>query len=103
MSFSSNQVVALTGISLRQLQWWDERGLVSPAREGRNRLYSLADPTRLPVTGALHPPEAGMSRRQPPAHRVQKVFRPCLWQGFFVLAPTQTATEEPKGNGTQAP
>ena len=49
MSFSSNQVAALTGISLRQLQWWDERGLVSPARQGRNRLYSLADLTEISV------------------------------------------------------
>ena len=49
MSFSSNQVAALTGISLRQLQWWDERGIVSPARDGRNRLYSLADLTEISV------------------------------------------------------
>ncbi len=31
----------LTGISLRQLQWWDERGIVVPARDGHRRVYSL--------------------------------------------------------------
>ncbi len=40
---TSNQVMQFTGISARQLQWWDERGLVSPAREGRRRLYSFDD------------------------------------------------------------
>ena len=68
MSFSSNQVVALTGISLRQLQWWDERGLVSPAREGRNRLYSLADLTEISVICELR--ERGFSLQ-----RVRRVIR----------------------------
>ena len=41
--FTSNEVVALTGITPRQLQWWDERGIVAPAREGHRRVYSLDD------------------------------------------------------------
>ena len=39
--FTSQQVIALTGITPRQLQWWDERGVVKPEREGHRRLYSL--------------------------------------------------------------
>ena len=31
----------MTGITPRQLQWWDERGVVKPAREGHRRLYSM--------------------------------------------------------------
>ena len=42
-SFTTRAVVELTGISLRQLQWWDERGIVVPAREGHSRVYSLDD------------------------------------------------------------
>src|ERR1700686_5528990 len=38
--FSSNDVMALTGITARQLQWWDERGVVVPSREGHRRVYS---------------------------------------------------------------
>jgi DNA-binding transcriptional MerR regulator len=38
--FTTNDVIALTGISARQLQWWDERGVVKPARAGHRRLYS---------------------------------------------------------------
>ncbi len=36
-------MVRLTGISLRQLQWWDERGIVVPSRDGHKRVYSLDD------------------------------------------------------------
>ena len=39
--FTSHQVIRLTGITPRQLQWWDERGVVCPDREGHRRLYSL--------------------------------------------------------------
>jgi DNA-binding transcriptional MerR regulator len=39
--FSSQEVVALTGVTARQLQWWDERGVVKPEREGHRRLYSM--------------------------------------------------------------
>ena len=31
--FSSNEVLALTGITARQLQWWDERGIVVPQHQ----------------------------------------------------------------------
>jgi DNA-binding transcriptional MerR regulator len=41
--FTSRDVVRLTGITLRQLQWWDERGIVVPSREGHRRLYSMDD------------------------------------------------------------
>ena len=42
-AFTSREVVQLTGISLRQLQWWDERGIVVAARDGHRRVYSLDD------------------------------------------------------------
>ncbi|HUI83078.1 MAG TPA: MerR family transcriptional regulator [Candidatus Binatia bacterium] len=41
--FTSREVVGLTGISPRQLQWWDEQGIVAPAREGHRRIYSPDD------------------------------------------------------------
>ena len=51
--FTSAQVVRLTGITPRQLQWWDERGIVVPKREGRRRLYSADDITEIAVICAL--------------------------------------------------
>lgn len=40
---TSNEVMQLTGITARQLQWWDECGIVVPQRLAHRRLYSLAD------------------------------------------------------------
>jgi DNA-binding transcriptional MerR regulator len=43
LQFTSADVIELTGITARQLQWWDERKIVVPKRHGRNRAYSLDD------------------------------------------------------------
>ena len=39
----------LTGITPRQLQWWDERRIVVPARAGHQRVYSLDDLTEVAI------------------------------------------------------
>jgi DNA-binding transcriptional MerR regulator len=38
--FTSSEVIELTGITARQLQWWDERGIVTPAHQGHRRIYN---------------------------------------------------------------
>jgi len=38
--FTTNEVIALTGLTGRQLQWWDERGLITPERQGHRRIYN---------------------------------------------------------------
>ena len=48
-SFTSQEVVRLTGITPRQLQWWDERSIVVPARQGHKRIYSFCDLTEVAV------------------------------------------------------
>ena len=47
--FTSQEVVVLTGITPRQLQWWDERGVVEPLRQGHRRLYSVKNVTEVAV------------------------------------------------------
>ena len=66
--FSSREVRALTGITLRQLQWWDERRIVVPAREGHRRLYSEEDLAEVAVICELR-------RRGFSLQRVRKVMR----------------------------
>jgi DNA-binding transcriptional MerR regulator len=66
--FHSHEVVQLTGITARQLQWWDEQGIVVPAREGHCRLYSDADLAEVAVICQLR--KKGFSLQ-----RVRKVMR----------------------------
>ena len=47
--FTSREVMTLTGITARQLQWWDERRVVKPDREGHRRLYSMNHLTEVAV------------------------------------------------------
>ena len=47
--FTSQEVVGLTGITPRQLQWWDERGVVKPLRKGHRRVYSVENVTEVAV------------------------------------------------------
>jgi len=47
--FPSQEVIALTGITARQLQWWDERGVVKPERQGHRRLYSMQNVMEMAV------------------------------------------------------
>ncbi len=52
-TFTTREVVALTSISPRQLQWWDEQGIVVPARSGHQRIYSLDDLAEVAVLHEL--------------------------------------------------
>src|SRR5512138_2908678 len=66
--FTSRDVVELTGITPRQLQWWDERRIVVPAREGHRRLYTFDDVAEIAVICELR-------RRGFSLQRVRKVIR----------------------------
>jgi DNA-binding transcriptional MerR regulator len=66
--FTSRDVISLTGITPRQLQWWDERRIVVPAREGRRRMYSMEDLAEVAVICQLR--NRGFSLQ-----RVRKVMR----------------------------
>ena len=37
--YTSTDVARISGVSLRQLQWWDERNVVSPRQDGHRRVY----------------------------------------------------------------
>jgi len=39
-AYASSEVAKIARVSLRQLQWWDERHVVSPRHEGHRRMYS---------------------------------------------------------------
>lgn len=58
----------MTGITPRQLQWWDERGIVVPRREGRRRLYSAEDITEIAVICALR-------RKGFPLQKVRRIMK----------------------------
>jgi len=85
--FTSREVIGLTGITPRQLQWWDERGIVVPSRQGHRRLYSMEELAEVAIICELR-------RRGFSLQRVRKVIR-FLQQEFGKrLAETVTGTSD---------
>jgi len=52
-TYSSSEVSDVAGVSLRQLQWWDERKVVSPRHEGHRRIYFPADVVEITLIAEL--------------------------------------------------
>ena len=52
-TFSSSDVSRVAQVSLRQLQWWDERKVVSPRHEGHKRVYAAEEVIEITVIAEL--------------------------------------------------
>ncbi len=51
--YASTDVARICGVSLRQLQWWDERNVVSPRQDGHRRVYSPEEVVEISVIAEL--------------------------------------------------
>jgi DNA-binding transcriptional MerR regulator len=51
--YTSGEVARIAGVSLRQLQWWDERNVVSPRQEGHRRVYAQLEVVEVSVIAEL--------------------------------------------------
>jgi len=51
--YTSGEVARIAGVSLRQLQWWDERNVVSPRQEGHRRVYLSQEVVEVSVIAEL--------------------------------------------------
>src|ERR1043166_5558931 len=51
--FNSSEVARICGVSLRQLQWWDERNVVSPRQDGHKRIYMPQEVVEISVIAEL--------------------------------------------------
>ena len=53
IQYTSGDVARIAGVSLRQLQWWDERNVVSPVQEGHRRVYRQQEVIEVSVIAEL--------------------------------------------------
>jgi DNA-binding transcriptional MerR regulator len=51
--FTSGEVAEISGVSLRQLQWWDEQNVVSPKQDGHRRVYEPHEVVEVSVIAEL--------------------------------------------------
>ena len=52
-AFTSVEVSRISGVSLRQLQWWDEQHVVSPRHDGHRRVYLPSEVIEIAVIAEL--------------------------------------------------
>ena len=78
-TFSSQDVTRITGVSLRQLQWWDEQGVVSPIQRGHKRLYQLHEVVEVSLISELR--RKGISLRK--IRRVLKYLNKEMGNGLI--------------------
>jgi DNA-binding transcriptional MerR regulator len=77
-SFSTAQVSRLTGLSVRQLDYWDRQGFVRPSVAqargyGSARRYSFQDLVRLRVAGRLRAAGFGLAKIRQCVRTLQKL------------------------------
>jgi DNA-binding transcriptional MerR regulator len=85
--FSSNDVIVLTGITARQLQWWDEQHIVAPARDGHRRVYNWDELVTVAVICQLRRRGFSLQRMRKVITFLQKEF------GTNLAAAVQAASE----------
>ena len=51
--YNSTEVSRICQVSLRQLQWWDERNVVSPRQDGHKRIYMPQEVVEISVIAEL--------------------------------------------------
>lgn len=78
-TFSSLEVAEITGVSLRQLQWWDEQGVVSPVQRGHKRIYQLHEVIEIGLITELR--KKGVSLQK--IRKVLRFLQKQLGKGLF--------------------
>ena len=51
--YNTSDVSRICGVSLRQLQWWDERKVVSPRQDGHRRVYMTEEVVEISLIAEL--------------------------------------------------
>lgn len=74
----SIELASFAGVSLRQLQWWDERGIVQPRQHQHSRFYSPAQIWQVTVMASLR--RKGITHLQ--MRRFLKLLKPM--SGYLV-------------------
>src|SRR5437899_10825208 len=87
-AYASSDVARISGVSLRQLQWWDEQHVVSPRHEGHKRVYLPNEVIEVTVIAELRP--KGLSLQK--TRRVLRYLK--RDKGNRVGEPVRDATQE---------
>ena len=72
-TYSSQEVSDITGVTPRQLQWWDEQRVVTPRQEGHRRLYSSSEVLQVSLIKQLRERKISLKRIQRILQKLEKL------------------------------
>ena len=86
-TFRTGSVAGLFPVSLRQLQWWDERQLISPEHIGHARQYTVEQLFQIGIVADLR--RKGISLQR--LHELVRWLNKSLHQGSLKVDPEREA------------
>ena len=89
-TYTSTDVARIAQVSLRQLQWWDERKVVSPHHEGHKRIYLAEEVIEITLIAELRRKGFFRSRRFAACCVFCSARWAVAWQTCFRMIPNFT-------------
>lgn len=93
-TFTTKEVSKITGASLRQLQWWDERKVIKPRLEGHDRRYTPAQLIQSAVIVALRRKGLSLQKIRRALRLLQREIERRVGQEFVVVTNGATSWVE---------
>src|SRR5882724_8096212 len=75
MIFSTNEVSRVAHVTLRQLQWWDERNVVPVRHMRHNRIYETGDLFEIAVIAELRRRDVSLQKLRPILRKIKDCVR----------------------------
>ncbi len=79
--YSTSETSAIAGVSLRQLQWWDETDALVPVHHGKQRRYSPVDVVSAMVARELRRRQISSKKIRGALRKAQAAIRLALAEG----------------------
>lgn len=90
MTYTSNQVSEIAVVTLRQLQWWDEKRVVQPHHFKHSRVYGTQEVFEVAIIAALREREVSLQKIRPILRQIRvSVARYVCDDGTFALPSTE--------------
>ena len=91
--YSTETVANRTGVSLRQLQWWDERKIIVPGHDGHARTYTPQQLLEVRIVADCRVRGLGLVA----SREVLKAVRKAQFKAWLVLTDGKRVWVEPGG------
>lgn len=92
-TFSSSEVSKMAHVSLRQLQWWDERGIINPRHSAHRRCYTREDALEVILVAELRDRGLSLQKIRSSLKQIRRKSSLSQQPDFYILVDSRGRTE----------